>query len=780
MLCGEPNADRWQINDDTCWSGWPGSVAGVPADPEPSPAVVERVRQALFDDDVAGAEREIRKVQYGHSQAYQPLAELVIEVGGPSIRLEERSLDLASAIAGWQGRSATGGHCTAEIFASAPAQAIIGQYRWDEPCELSLRLVAAHADFGHADLQVVDNALVLTSRMPSDVYPRDDAIEVPFSFDATPGRAVTAALTAHVITDGRLQRADQSITVADARSLMVVVTTESDFVDGRTPPHGDVDKVVSQARARAARVADTDVDTLRSDHLQDYRSFFDRFEFTLGNGHTSNDGETTGSGDITDTDRLLERSSNGDLDPKLVSLLVQYGRYLMISASRPGTRAMNLQGIWNPWLQPPWSGNYTMNINAEMNYWPAELTNLSECGEPLFDLVETVSKTGRQTAQKVFDRPGWCAHHNADIWGFSLPVGMGQANPCWAAWPMAGYWLLRQFWEHYQFTTDVDFWAERGWPLLDGAVEFGLATVCTLPDGSAGVVPSTSPENTYLAADGSRAAVTISATMDIALLRDVFYMWLDAADLLRRRGGQVDTQREQAVTELLQRLPLPQPTARGTYPEWRSDLTEAEPTHRHQSHLYDLYPGDAVNVYQPEHHERVAAMAESLRLRGAYSTGWSLAWRIGLHARLHDPQMARTSVGYFLTPVPEETDVGGQQIAQAGGVYRNLFCAHPPFQIDGNFGATAAIVEMLVQSHGRRGNRRILDLLPCLPPDWPEGRMHGVRARGGLTVDLDWSDGALTALGITADAHQTVTVRISGQPDQDATLEAGRTWTISR
>jgi alpha-L-fucosidase 2 len=344
---------------------------------------------------------------------------------------------------------------------------------------------------------------------------------------------------------------------------------------------------------------------------------------------------------------------------------------------------------------------------------------------------------------------------------------------------MAGLWLLRHLWEQYEFSGDRAFLVERAWPLVDGAVEFGLATLCILPDGSLGTAPSTSPENAYLGPGGATLAVTLSSTMDIALLRDAFAIWQQAAELVRDQGGTVDAGRARAVAEALPRLPLPEPTERGSYPEWREDLPEAEPAHRHQSHLYDLYPGDAVTVHDPAQADRIAAMAETLRLRGAYSTGWSLAWRIALHARLRAAPEAITSLGYFLAPVSDEIAAAGPAVAQAGGVYRNLFCAHPPFQIDGNFGAAAGVVEMLLQSHGRRDGRRILDLLPCLPADWPEGRLRGARARGGLTVELGWSAGELTELTITAAIDQRIVIRIPGRDDRAVDLAAGDRWTLS-
>lgn len=759
MVHGAPGRDRWQINDDTCWSGSPDSLAGEPVSDEPTPDVVARVRAALLRGDVRAADEMMRLVQFGHCQAYQPLVEVEIDAE-VELTLTERTLRLDEATASWRAETADG-PATSEVFVSAPAQALVGRCTWPTPTDVAIRLVPAHAELGLGSVEMADGLLLAVAQMPADVAPAHDAGPEGIVVDPTPGRSVSAVAALGVDTDGTVQTASDGLRIAGATRLRVVLGTETDFVDPATAPHGDVDVLRQRAGRRVADVLATDPDRLRAEHVAEHRGWFDRFDLVLGSEAVD-----------PDTDELLRRSLDGDVDPVLAATAVAFGRYLMIAASRPGTRAINLQGIWNHELQPPWSSNYTININTEMNYWPAPVTNLLECAEPVYDLVETIARTGAVTAQRLFDRPGWCSHHNVDVWGFSLPVGQGRHNPSWSAWPMGGFWMLRHLWEHVEFTGDQEFLRTRLWPLLDGAASFGLATLTEIAPGEWGFAPSTSPENCYVAPDGEPAAVTLSSTMDVALLRESLRHWLVVAESVRSAGIEVDADREAAVRQALARLPLPSPTARGSYPEWRADLPEAEPTHRHQSHLYDVFPGDAVTVYDDEHAGLIAAAKETLRLRGAYSTGWSLAWRIGLHARLHDTAEAVRSLALYLAPVPEDAEFGSG-MSQAGGVYRNLFCAHPPFQIDGNFGVTAGLPELLVQSHGRSGARRILDLLPCLPAEWADGSLRGVRARGGLTLDLAWRGGELTELVLRPERDLALLLRRPGHPDVELDLRAG-------
>lgn len=762
MVHGEAGEVRWDLNDDTCWSGSPATAAGRPASPESSPEVVERVRQALFTGDVETAEREIRKVQYGHSQSYQPLAALTV-LTDPGTRLVRRRLDLSTAVARWQTEGPTGAG-EVEGFVSAPAGAVVAEHRWERPTDVRVLLTAAHAGLGHCRVEADEDGLSLVSRMPSDAWPSHERTDDPVRFDPTPGRAVTAALALRVRTDGALAVAGPAGTdgpgvlrVSGATRLTVVVTTGSDFVDAVTAPHGRLEEVLADVRERADAVAGRDVAALRVEHEADHRALFDRLELVLGDGTDQPD---------DDTDQLLARAGRGDVSPALVALAVQLGRYLMIASSRPGSRASNLQGVWNRLLRPPWSSSYTVNINTEMNYWLAAPGNLLECVEPLHVLVEDIARTGRDTARRVYGRPGWAAHHNSDVWGYSLPVGQGDSDPCWAAWPMAGPWLLRHLAEHHRYTGDPGVLLGRGWPLVDGATEFVLSWLVELPDGTLGTAPSTSPENRFTTGSG-QAAVTVSSTMDLALARDLLRTWTTCADLLEQGHGDpagppVDAGRRRRVEEALARLPLPEPTSRGTYPEWHSDLPEAEPAHRHQSHLYDLHPGDALHRHDPDHRDRLAAVAETLRLRGSHSTGWSIAWRVALHARLADVPGAVASLGHYLTLVEEGTDDRRGQTAVAGGVYRNLLCAHPPFQIDGNFGVAAGVLEMLVQSSGTDRGRPLLDLLPCLPDEWSQGSLRGVRARGGLVLDLTWREGSVERLVVTSPTDQQVVLHAPG------------------
>ncbi|WP_454050075.1 glycoside hydrolase family 95 protein [Cellulomonas sp. Marseille-Q8402] len=738
MCFGGVSTDRIQLNEDSAWSGSPASAAGDPSlAREDGPEVLGRVRAALRAGDVPGAEREVRALQRGHTQAYQPVADVRITSADPDAGTDVRDylrwLDLGDAVAhhAWTAGRA---HRSQSAFASHPDQVVVVHRRAPDgpPMDLQVSVLGAHPG---ATTLAVPAGLSVVQRLPSEVAPPHEDVPDPVVHDPAPGASGTVVTALRVVSDGTVSSDGDRVTISGARDVLLLIACATD-VDTRSTvparPHGDVEALRLDTSATLDAAEARGAALLLADHVADHRSLYDRVELEL-----AHDPEL---GALTTDDRV--RRSVDRHDPGLAALAFAYGRYLLIAGSRPGTTPLNLQGIWNEHTRPPWSANYTTNINVEMNYWPVGPVHLAECGEPLLDWLPRLAEQGRWVARDLYGADGWVAHHNTDVWGFAEPAGEGDGDPAWSAWPMGSTWLALHVWDHWAFTGDRDRLA-RSWPVVRGAVEFALSWL--VEDGCGGLTtsPSTSPENTYLLPDGRPASLSAGATADVALLRELLGRALDAATVLGVDDPLLDRVRA-AIPRLAPYRVLPD----GRLAEWAGDAPDAEPEHRHQSHLIGLFPGTTLDV--DAHPELARAAAATLAARGPDSTGWSLAWRLCLQARLRDREAAAAAIEQFLRPA-DATEDGEDDRA---GVYRNLFCAHPPFQIDGNFGFTAGVAELLLQSHAGE-----IHLLPALPLAWGTGSVRGLRARGGVTVALRWEHGELTAAELVADTAREVTVR---------------------